>query len=337
MTATRPIKADIAADYARRFPDHGSLTLAKLIYKDHGALFNTIEHARFAVRHVRGARGTKKRHLKRINKPHGKHTDPFSVAIPEGIRHFQEREPLFIEGPARVGVLSDIHLPYHERGQLLEALRSCRDYAPSHLILNGDIADFFSVSFWEKDPRKRDLSNEIKTVREFLAVVRKQFPKTEIIYKLGNHEERWERYLRVKAPELIGVADFEIDKVLHFGNYGIQKVSDCRVIRIGHLNVVHGHEFKWGITDPVNPARGFYNRGKECCIGGHLHRTSSHNEKSMNGIVVSCWSTGCLCDLQPDYAPINKWNHGFATVELDKGGMFEVHNYKLINGRAFES
>jgi predicted phosphodiesterase len=333
---SKPCKVDIAEEYARRFPDHGSMTLAKLMVKDHGALFLSTEQARDAVRKARGAKGNKTRKEARIEMPLRKHTDPFG-GIPEGIRHFQEREPLFIKGPARVAILSDIHIPYHDKTPLVEALRTCRKWGPTHLLLNGDIADFFSVSFWEKDPRKRNLANEIATVREFLGVVRKQFPKAEIIYKLGNHEERWERYLRVKAPELIGVADFETNKVLHFDKHGIQGVGECRVIRIGHLNVIHGHEFRWGIQSPVNPARGFYLRGKECVIGGHLHQTSAHNEKSMNGTVVSAWSTGCLCDMQPDYAPINKWNHGFATVELDKGGMFEVHNYKLIQGRAFES
>lgn len=335
-----PNRTDLSKGYHARFPNHGNQTIAKMMLKEHGALFPSLNAALCSIRRVRGALGNRHRKhgIGETPKREGstKPTDAFGL-IPEGIRHFKEREPLFIGGPARVGILSDIHLPYHEKTPLLEALRICRKYKPTHLILNGDIADFFSVSFWEKDPRKRDLKNEITTVREFLAVVRRQFKDTEIIYKLGNHEERWERYLRVKAPELIGVADFELEKILHMENHGIRCVSECRPIRVGHLNVIHGHEFRWGIQSPVNPARGFYLRGKECALGGHLHQTSSHNEKSMNDVIISCWSTGCLCDLQPDYSRFNKWNHGFATVDLDKGGMFEVHNYKLINGRAFES
>jgi predicted phosphodiesterase len=340
MRTETPIsRKGLAEDYCRRFPNHGSRTLGRMLQRDHGDLFLSYNAAYLCVRNVRGAQGKLHRHTRADDllavKLPGK-TDGFG-SIPDGIQQLKDHEPLMIKGPAKVAILSDIHIPFHDKTPLVAALESCHKYKPTHIILNGDIADFFSVSFWEKDPRERDLANEIKTVREFLALLRKRFRDAQIIYKLGNHEERWERYLRVKAPELLGIPDFEIETVLQFGNHGIIKVGDFRPIRVGHLNVIHGHEFRWGIQSPVNPARGFYLRGKECCLGGHLHQTSSHNEKSMNDTVVSCWSTGCLADLKPAYAPMNKWNHGFACVELDKGGMFEVHNYKLIHGRVFES
>lgn len=336
--SNRPTRSDLAEEIVRRFPKSGNLTLARMLYAENKKLFSNLEAARSAVRYVRGAGGIQKAKRRRIEdrRELRSHKDPFG-SLPDGIYELNEREPLFIEGAARIGVLSDIHVPYHEKGQVIEALKHCRKLNPTHLVLNGDIADFFAVSFWDKDPRERDLANEIKVMREFLGVLRKQFPKCEIIYKLGNHEERWERYLRVKAPEILGVPDFEIDKILRFADHGIQIVSDCRPIRAGHLNIIHGHEFRWGIQSPVNPARGFYQRGKECCLGGHLHQTSSHNEKSMNDVIIACWSTGCLCDLKPRWARMNKWNHGFATVEVDKSGMFQVHNYKLIHGRVFES
>jgi predicted phosphodiesterase len=331
-------KSQLAHELCRKFPDHGNHTIAKLLYKEHPELFSSLEAARCCVRRARGSQGELHRKTAKHLAPGPKVAiqDAFGC-LPEGIQQLKERDPLRIKGPATVAILSDIHIPYHDKTPLVSALEFCRKIKPSHIVLNGDIADFFSVSFWEKDPRERDLANEIRTVREFLALLRKQFRQAEIIYKLGNHEERWERYLRVKAPELLGIADFEIDSVLHFSNHGITKVGDFRPIRAGHLNIIHGHEFRWGIQSPVNPARGFYLRGKECCLGGHLHQTSSHNEKSMNDTVVSCWSTGALCDLKPAYAPMNKWNHGFAFVDLDKKGMFEVHNYKLIHGRVFES
>jgi hypothetical protein len=44
---------------------------------------------------------------------------------------------------------------------------------------------------------------------------------------------------------------------------------------------------------------------------------------------------GCLCDLSPDYAIVNRWNHGFAIVDIDEDGSFEVHNHKIIDGRVY--
>ena len=50
---------------------------------------------------------------------------------------------------------------------------------------------------------------------------------------------------------------------------------------------------------------------------------------------MSTWSTGCLCDLHPDYRPLNNWNHGFAIVEVAKDGTFQVQNKTVINGTIY--
>jgi hypothetical protein len=48
---------------------------------------------------------------------------------------------------------------------------------------------------------------------------------------------------------------------------------------------------------------------------------------------MSCWSVGGLCNLRPKYMPLNKWNHGFATIEIHTDGMWSVENKKIISGR----
>jgi hypothetical protein len=41
----------------------------------------------------------------------------------------------------------------------------------------------------------------------------------------------------------------------------------------------------------------------------------------------------CLCELHPDYMPINKHHHGFAHVRVMDSGEFEVSNYRIVNGK----
>jgi hypothetical protein len=50
---------------------------------------------------------------------------------------------------------------------------------------------------------------------------------------------------------------------------------------------------------------------------------------------MACFSIGCLCQLTPKYRPFayTKWNHGFAIVEIDGDGSFEVNNYRIIKGK----
>ena len=49
--------------------------------------------------------------------------------------------------------------------------------------------------------------------------------------------------------------------------------------------------------------------------------------------MITTWSTGCLCDLTPEYARLNRWNHGAAHVEISNGGDFHVTNFRIREGQ----
>lgn len=40
-----------------KYPDHGSMTLAKVIYSQHPEFFKNVEHIRTMIRHYRGSNG----------------------------------------------------------------------------------------------------------------------------------------------------------------------------------------------------------------------------------------------------------------------------------------
>ena len=60
--------------------------------------------------------------------------------------------------------------------------------------------DFYGISTYEKDPRKRSFSGELEIGRQILARLRDAFPHQRFYFMVGNHEERLERYLRVQTP-----------------------------------------------------------------------------------------------------------------------------------------
>jgi hypothetical protein len=133
-------------------------------------------------------------------------------------------------------------------------------------------------------------------------------------------------------PELRKVVDLQLGKIFRTDELGIKIINSKQRAKFGSLNVIHGHEFGESVFSPVNPARGLFLRAKASILAGHNHQTSSHHENDLNGKPTACFSTGCLCDLEPDYRPFafTKWNHGFAIVEVD-GKEFYVHNYRIIN------
>jgi predicted phosphodiesterase len=321
-----------------KFPSLPSMTIAKKLLAEFPELFTTLDNARSSVRYYRGTIGNAARGRRGIaERPEpAQHANAMGIPNPFHLPDSDEPEwePYVIPpSVTRLLVLSDVHIPYHNIEAVTLALQYGKDKGVNGIMLNGDILDFYGLSSFEKDPRKRRFSEELEMGRQFLRVLRKEFDGVPIYYKLGNHCERYERYLRIKAPELLDVSEFRLDVLLKFGELGIELIDDMRIVHFGRLNIMHGHEFGRSVFSPVNPARGAYMRAKENCIIGHHHQTSSHAEPTMNGKVINTWSTGCLCELHPTYMPINKWNRGFAYVEREPDGDFTVHNHTIINGK----
>lgn len=314
-----------------KFPDTPTLTLAKKIYKEYPEQFTSIENLRSMIRYRRGNKGVdgrttaKKTYEKTFREP-GK--AGFTIKLPKSIANPYKDFKL---SDGKIFVMSDVHVPYHDDKALDACLSYADYYQPDTILFNGDVADFFSISRWEKNPAERNLSRELQLCRQFLQHIRERFPKTRMIYKIGNHEERWEKYMWLKAPELTGISEFEIYDIMNFSKYGVEEVKGKQKIKGGpNLTLIHGHEL-FNSTAPVNFARTLQTNLGVCAIAGHRHQTSEHSFKTADNKHIHCWSLGCLCDMAPEYAVLNRWNHGFATIELC-GKNFEVVNKRIIDG-----
>lgn len=326
------LRGEIVKDYLSRFPNAATRTLALLIYKENSEVYKDSESVRTLLRMYRGAAG--ERALKKLTdktfvKEHG-NTIGFAK-LPEGITTLDGWDLLKIAGDYKALILSDVHVPFHSKKVIELAVEKGKKLNADLIILNGDWLDFYSLSQWVKDPRLRNFPDELNTARESLLWIREQFPKARIIFKVGNHEERYENYMMVKAPEYLGIDDFELSKMLRLDQLGMEYITDKRPIKLNELFIIHGHEYKFNISNPVNPARGLYLRSKVNAICGHFHQSSSHSENNIEDDFTTCWSTGHLAEPHPRYMPLNKWNHGFAFVESSGDKFFQVNNYKIID------
>jgi len=337
MAKEQSPKAKVVLELLAKFPDAATKTLAQKAYRANPELWNSLETCRCSVRYYRGAQGRKNR-SGATNKTHFREPqqpgDPFGK-LPEGREEMPDWEPFDIPGPCRALVLGDVHVPYHDTEALVIAAKEGQKAGVDTVILLGDFMDCFALSRWEKDPRERNFKRELDTGRAVLEVLREAFDGCRIIYKLGNHDERLESYLTCKAPELLDIAEFELASMLRCAELNVEVVTDLRPITLGKLYLIHGHEYRFAISNPVNPARGLYMRGKVLSMCAHFHQSSQHSEKSMDDSVVSCWSIGCLCSMRPRYMPLNKWNHGYSIAAVDEDGAFQVDNKRIIDGGAW--
>lgn len=230
-------------------------------------------------------------------------------------------------------LLSDLHCPYHNIRAITESLNYGLAKNIDAILLNGDIMDFYMLSKFNPDPRKRDFQQELLALEQLVDVLRNIAP---VFYKLGNHEERFENYMIRNAPVLLQTREYQIENLIKLYAKGVEVIGDQKIVYMGKLPVLHGHEVRLsGVS--VNPARSLFLKTKKTALCGHLHRTSQHNETTLDGKLISTWSTGHLGEEHPKYARINNWNHGCARVELDSEGNFEVINLRIQNNKLFRS
>jgi predicted phosphodiesterase len=322
----------IVARLVKAFPDHSARSLAKrLVAETNGAL--TLETARSKIRDYWGLRGKGNRRWAKGSRP--PRSPGQTLSMPESWAQPWTRHVLNVVG--QVGILSDVHVPYHDEIALRAAVDRLAGEQLDALVLNGDICDFYGISRWEKDPSKRDFKGELQAVRDFIAWIRGEFPSIPIILKEGNHEYRWKSWLYQHAPEIADEPMMSLVAWLKLGDHGVELVEDQRPIMLGKLPVLHGHELPKGLAAPVNVARGAFLRTLTSVLVGHSHRSSGHAESDLWHNETFCWSTGCLCDLTPEYARINRWNHGAAIVTVHADGEFDVHNFRIAHGKVRSS
>lgn len=320
-------KTDICRQYVKKFPNMPNAKLARIILKENPLMFEDAENIRGIVRKITGNMGTNKQ-----KKDADLHREPKPInpyKLPESDE--TEFKPFVIKA-SKVLVLSDIHIPYHSISALTAVFDYSKNLGIDAILLNGDVLDFFGLSRYCKDPKKRNFAGELKAFEDFMNILNDIY-KCKIYFKLGNHEERYNHFLWMKAGEIADVEEFQIEEIIKKRAKNVQIISDKRIIKLGHLNVLHGHEFSGGVFSPVNIARGLFLKAKASAMQGHNHQTSEHSESNLEGKLTTTFSLGCLSELNPEYMPINKWNHGFAIVDIDAKGNFEVSNKRILKGK----
>jgi len=318
---------EMAKKLCQRHPDAPARTLARrLVRESKGAI--TLEQARKRIGRQFGVQGNRSRKTVKPVAPRQQRQAGEQRAMPKSLAESWTPHVMDVLGP--VGIISDVHVPYHSEIAVAAAIGFLKEQNLAGLLMNGDIADFYAISRYMKDPAQRDFKGELDAVRTFIAWLRQEFPKIPIVYKTGNHEDRWRHWLYQHAAEISDDPRMSLCAWLDLDAQGVTMVDDQRPVMLGKLPVLHGHELPKGMAAPVNVARGAFLRTLSTVLVGHSHRTSNHAESDMWHHETACWSTGCLCDLRPEYSVVNRWNHGFAMATVHKGGAFDVQNYRVM-------
>jgi hypothetical protein len=328
-------KAEIASEYIKKYPaDFPNLTLARLIYSENVAAFKDVEDARSSVRYVLGQNGKKKREVKTYQdlRANEKVKNPYS--LPESWAGERTIFKLPVQCN-RIGYISDLQVPFHD----IQAIETAYEYLKSRkvntIFISGDLVDFYHLSSFQRDPRRRNFKEEYYAILQMLEHMRHHFPTETIYYATNaNHEKRYEKYMSYKAPELLSLDMFKIEDLFKLASFKIIPIDTDHVM-IGKLPVVHGHTIFVGQTSPASPARTVWMKAKQSAICSHVHQVSEYTVRlPFTGELHTCWTTGCLMSLNVDYnKDSHNYQHGFAYIETDRDGSYRVENKRILNGR----
>lgn len=321
------ITGKIVQEYIERFQNTANTTLAKKIFNENKGVWGTWDEVRALVRYYKGAVGDKKREIRGLEKPTTvTPTLPESYAEPKKIMRFGRYDTNILS-------ISDLHIPYHTKEAIEVAVEYGHQKQVNTIFINGDALDFYMMSRFEKDPRKRSIKQEFDAAIQFFTYLRKEFPTQRITWLEGNHDARYPKWLMTHAQHFFDDEYYSLQERLNLRKFNIEYLKDSTLVYAGKLAMTHGHLVLRGIFAPVNTARGVFLKTKQSTIVGHSHQVSEHTEKNLSGEIITCFSQGCLCDLQPDYDPfVNKHAHGFAQVEVKGNGHFSVTNKRIHKG-----
>lgn len=333
------ISGQIVLDYLEKYPQWmPSSTLASLIMKEQSNHFDNHENVRYLIRYYRGKTGANKM-------VKGKNTQ-FVEDFKRTSSNFAQPETWVEEkivytlpiGIKKMGFISDLQVPFHDPKAIDVCFKYLLEQKIDSLFINGDLVDFYQLSDFQKDPRVRKFDEEYEAIIQMLGFIRKTFKDIPIYYNLdANHEFRYERYMRSKAPELLGLnGKFNIEEILMLNTFNIIGIKNIDHVKFGKLPIIHGDTtFRRG--SGVNPAKTLYDRVKQSAIASHVHQVQSYTTKNQfDEDVFTCWTTGHLMHPNVEYCKhVDNYSQGFAILEKDKDGFYQVHNKRIYKNKIF--
>lgn len=236
--------------------------------------------------------------------------------------------PLWVPEPIRVAVLPDIHVPYHSRELLGEALARTREFEPHNIIQIGDLNDAYPISRFNKDPaRKLTIRSEGHMARdEVLVPLREQNPNAIIDVIYGNHEQRLDQYVFSRAPELADIPEISWK---HFWNANALDINVHP--RSGFKR--YGLRFKHGdyVASKTGATAHKEMAAHRCSgISGHTHRFGSAEVTDKEGHTTKWLEIGHLCDTaQADYTESPDWQAGMMLLTINPDGSIEEAPVRL--------
>jgi len=240
----------------------------------------------------------------------------------------------------RTIVFSDVHIPFHDpkllsldaRGLILDI---AHDIQVDRILINGDLLDLYGVNM--HGPKSSlvhtHLEDELIAGRDFIAALRERFPDTEIVYALGNHETRLNRFILQHCKSFHNL--LRIESFLELERHNIICLPYQSKYQFDGTNCYAMHSPP---SYGVNGARtSLLKKLDQTFIYGCTHREQSAHITGASGSIYSAYFLGWLGSntLTPEHAEVfsyakghENWQRSFAIVNT-YNDEFHVNTYSI--------
>lgn len=331
-------KGLLVKSYIARFSGLALSQIGKKLFQDHPELFKDAETAYLRVRYYAGRQGVRNNlQSEKYHQDSMKNSKQNADVLKKwGLQKTKAAGRKTYQIPIeydKVLWISDIHIPNHDEVALTTALEFGLTNKANCIVIGGDLLDNAPFTRFKAPPDKKKAREWFDMAVDFLASLRKNFPKAHILFMEGNHDRWYSDWLIDHCAVVFDDPYYKLDARLKLDSFNIKYYPENVIVKAGKLPMLHGHTIVRGVFSPVNSARGAYTKSNHNLLIGHTHQVSVHSAKDLMGRPTKTWSTGCLCTLQPDYDPHNiRHTHGFAWITTDKSGNFTVNNYEIVDG-----
>lgn len=238
-------------------------------------------------------------------------------------------------------VIPDVHRPFHNARAWQLLLKVAKTLKPQITIVLGDFADFYSISSHQKSPKQRNLLlvDEVADVERGLDELDSTLTGEKYFIQ-GNHEQRFDRYIAERAPELYGMTSTE--KLFQLKQRGWRYTPYHKHVRIGKVFYTHDTG-KAGQNAHRQAERAF----SDNAVIGHTHRMALEVSGNARGSPHISGHFGWLGDINAaEYMHLinarRDWTLGFGTGWMKKDGttFFQMHpivnNEVCVDGQLFK-
>jgi len=229
----------------------------------------------------------------------------------------------------RVIIINDTQRPFHDKRTLEAVEHFWDDLKPQLEVYNGDIADLYTISDFNKNPSRRfTLADELADTRGWLEARAEANPDARRVFIEGNHEDRLRRWLW-KNAELAGLPELALERLLGLEDVGAEVLPYMSVLDFLGFRIEHGFKTTASKAYPTSVARWMAHATASSGLCGHTHHFGIYSWTDAKGS-HSYIENGCLCRKNLEYAPFPNWQSAFTygIVQRNKVHLFPTQIYE---------